>query len=239
MTARHLLLIEDNAEVQLIVKDLFERDFKVHIAKTLESADKLLKACAMDIVLLDVVLPDGDGFKYLSRLKNSREHADLSVILLTGQKSSDDKIHGFTLGAEDYVTKPFDGRELKMRVAARLKSGNLNSKNSNLLTCGNLFLDSETQKVHYIENDQNYPIDVSPLEFKILRFLIKNKNAVLSRQQLLDSVWGNHIHILDRTIDAHVSRLRKKIEASDCTIKTVYGNGYSFQTKEKKQQQAA
>lgn len=227
MKNARILLVEDNIETQMVVQHIFEKICHVSTASSLAEADGFLANANYDLLLLDVSLPDGDGFRYLAKLKNTANHADLPVVFLTGQQNSDDKVHGFTLGAEDYITKPFDHRELKLRVAARLRLHQAKG-NEAQVKLGNLQLDLNMQQAFIVNQAGENPINLSPIEFKLLRCFIKNKDAVLSRAQLIDAVWGSHVHVLDRTIDAHVSRLRKKISDSQFTIRTNYGSGYSL-----------
>jgi len=221
------MLIEDSPSVQLVVKDTFQQSCLVTVVGTLADAKKQLETQTFDLLLLDVQLPDGDGFKFLASLRSQETHSEMPVLLLTGRNDIQDKVMGFSLGAEDYVVKPFDPLELKARVEARLNRRQRQAEGGEVFRKGSLLFSIAMQKLSIV-SDKETPVDLTPIEFKLLLYFARHEEHVLSRDRLIEAVWGNRVHIVDRTIDTHVSNLRKKIQGCEYRIKAVHGIGYTF-----------
>lgn len=225
---QRILIIDDSPEILTIVEALFSKKYRVRCADTLAQAKTWLAKEPFDMVLLDLNLPDGSGLGLLAELVAipSQTHQP-SVFLLTSCHEDQDKLQAFQLGAEDYITKPFSHNELRARVDARMRR--MVSSQTNGLRKGGLYLCIPTQRATITDHAGiELHIDLSSLEFKLLHYFMRHGDHVLSRQQIMDSVWGNHVQVLDRTVDAHVSRLRKKLIGSDYNVTTVVGTGYSF-----------
>jgi two-component system phosphate regulon response regulator PhoB len=171
-----------------------------------------------DLILIDIMLPDGDGFKLCANIQSGTygfNEDETSVVFLTAKGEISDKVLGFSLGADDYIVKPFDPIELKARVQARLKKAQKVKLKENILTKEGLELNVSMQKVTWSEG-------------------AKHEDHVFTRDQVIDAVWGAGVHILDRTIDTHISNLRKKLSCSRFTVRSVHGVGYRFTRQDKK-----
>jgi DNA-binding response OmpR family regulator len=225
-----VLIVDDNSDLRdLLASDLSAR-YEVSQAGSLEEAQRRLRGDAVDLVLLDVTLPDGDGYRFCAALKNSRPTRNLPVIFLTGRAELNDKVMGFTLGADDYVTKPFELAELRLRIDARLRAAAaaapagpaLAPPLPELLELGNLKVDLHTHRAR-IGDEQ---VDLTPVELKLLLWLMRHLDAVYSRAQLIQHIWGHDIHVTARTVDTHVSNLRKKLVNCSHAIVSVHGVGY-------------
>lgn len=223
----NVLIVDDDIEIEKLIKASLP-GFSLHFAENLARARDILQFEKIDLILLDVSLPDGDGFHFFMDLQNSSHFTEIPVIFLTSRDQPNDKVTGLSLGADDYITKPFNRLELKARVALRIDKSKKLRTNNRFLQKQGLFLDVGKQQVQIELNRTRYPIDLTGLEFRLLLFFAENENQVLSRQTLLDSVWGTEMNVIDRTIDAHVSNLRKKIKTSAYSIQSVYGEGYRF-----------
>lgn len=221
-----ILLVEDNITNQILVKETLAHHQLV-IADTLEAATEYLKT-AVDLVLLDVHLPDGNGFDFF--LKIQKHLPDTPVIFLTSKSETADKVVGYTLGADDYITKPFEPLEFRVRVDARLKKLNKDSS-QRLHRIENMVLNLDLQKVTVESPNGPCELELTSFEFKLLLYLAKNKNILLTRDQLMENVWGGNLNVQDRAIDTHMSKLRKKLDGTYWTIKSVYGSGYRLTQK--------
>jgi two-component system phosphate regulon response regulator PhoB len=198
------------------------------VATSIAEARRHLSEERFDLLLVDLMLPDGSGFELVSEVLGGDTDATPSVFLLTGRNEDHDKLHAFQLGAEDYITKPFSPTELRARVDGRMRRL-LGSQGGGGLKRGQLRLDTATHRVIVAsEHGGETSVDMTMLEFKLLHYFMRHEDQVLSRQQIMTAVWGANVHVLDRTIDSQVSRLRKKISAADHNIHTVTGAGYAF-----------
>lgn len=223
-----ILSIDDAPDHQLIMGRLFVRDYAVTTAFTLEEADRELGRGSFDLILLDVNLPDGDGFSYFAKLRSQDHTRDIPVIFVTMAGETPKEVMGLTLGAEDYIIKPIDPTRMRARVDARLKNLKQKRDGEMILHRGNLKLSVSLQRVALVQEGKERPISVTPVEFKLLFHFLRHEERVFSREQLLSAVWGNASEVFDRTVDMHVSNLRKKIVGSDYKIQAVHGTGYRF-----------
>ena len=180
-------------------------------------ADKL-----PDIILLDIMLPNEDGLDILSNIRNSAEYCNIPVIMVTAKTSEIDAVKGLDMGADDYITKPFGVMELVSRVKAVLRRINRGTKR--VLKCKNIELDENR---HTVLAD-GVEIDLTYKEYEILKHLIKNKDIVLTRDRLMEIVWGYDFEQGNRTVDVHIQSLRKKLGAAGEHIKTIRNVGYKI-----------
>ncbi len=180
-----------------------------------------------NIVILDIMLPGLDGYQVCSEI---RKKSNVPVIMLTAKGETFDKVLGLELGADDYMVKPFDSKELVARVKAVLRryEPKVNTENEGELKFDNLIINSLNYTVNFNGNDVDFP----PKEFELLYFLAQHKNQVFTREQLLDKIWGYEYIGDTRTVDVHIKRIREKINGDNkWEVKTVWGVGYKFEVK--------
>ena len=229
MAGETILLVEDNDAVALGLKyGLESQGFKLIRADTVRSAREEAKLPRFDLIILDIRLPDGSGFDLCRDFRT----AGLSqpIIMLTARDDTTDKIIGLEMGADDYVTKPFELQELVARIRALLRRsiGTLASDESKRLSVGDLSINLDTQRVFRRQNE----IHLTPIEFRLLVYLVQNPGKSLRRDSLYRALWGDEAPGIEaRTLDVHVRNLRQKIEpdpARPRIILTVRGSGYRF-----------
>lgn len=221
----HIYCVEDDASIrELIVYTLNASGFS---AEGFECADAFFTALKKDVpklVLLDLMLPDTDGMEILRMLRSNKHTNDLPVILLTAKSDRIDKIKGLDAGADDYITKPFDVLELISRIKAVLRRSQKNafSAEKAQLFCGSITVDVSSHKVYVDENE----IPLTYKEYELLSLLITNKNTVLSRNVLMNEIWGVNFEGETRTVDVHIRTLRQKLGDAGHLIETVRNVGY-------------
>jgi DNA-binding response OmpR family regulator len=228
LTSTKILLIDDSEIDQKVILGILGKQHTVVVAGTLEKARQEIERGHFDLLLLDVDLPDGNGFRFFAQLRGEEKTKSLPVIFLTMKSEAPDEIMGFSLGAEDYISKPVDPAKVRARIEARLKKLVDRRQSDALLLKEDLKLDLTTQRAFVTTTAGSTPIDLTPQEFKVLSYFMRHEDHVLSRNQLIDAVWNNQVNVVDRTVDMHVSNIRKKISASAYTIKSVHGVGYRF-----------
>lgn len=227
-----VLLVEDSPDFQVLVRRTLSGEFDLTSVSTSAEALREVERRPYDLILLDVVLPDGDGFQLCSRFRGMESMSAVPIIFLTGKTGVTDKVTGFSLGADDYVVKPFEPLELLARVQAKLNRRPSKAAVEDQIVRGALRLDLPFQRASLSESGVEKALDLTPIEFKLLCYFARNEGRVLSRAQLLTAIWGESVYVLDRTIDKHVSTLRSKLGiASDC-VETVPGSGYRFLTRQ-------
>ncbi len=219
-----ILVVEDEPGLAMGLEDDFKLEgYEIEIVSDGESACKCAVAKPFDLIVLDVMLPRKDGFEVCRELR--RTGLRTPILLLTAKAQESDKVLGLELGADDYVTKPFSPRELRARVKALLRraAGEL----PDVYRFGDVEMDFTRAELRRAGK----PVEITPLEFKLLAALIRHRGCVFSRDKLLDEVWGRGIFVTDRVIDTHVTNLRKKIEpepAEPRYLISVRGIGYRF-----------
>ena len=219
---KKILLVEDNETIILGLKySLEQENFEVEVAKNVVMAKSKIKKQDFDLYLLDIALPDGEGYEICKEIK---EKENLPVIFLTAKDEETDVVQGLDMGADDYVVKPFRTRELISRINSVLRRYEKNTKNENLIKCQNIIIDNNTAKV-YKDNEEVF---LTSLEYKILLLLFTNKGLLVTREQILDKIWdvaGNFVN--DNTLTVYIKRIREKINDKDGKIiQTVRGIGY-------------
>lgn len=202
------------------------QDYALTFATSLGAARKALQKEKFSLMLLDLGLPDGDGLQFLAEFSGDPRHVDLPVMILSGKSEVSNKVLAFSIGAEDFIAKPFDPLELRARVAARLKKLERKREDVETLRFGDLILDVPKQRVS-IQTEQGAEfVDLTSLEFRLLHLLARFPERVFSRDFLLNEVWGAAVNVNDRTVDAHIGHLRKKLSHARVKIDTVVGAGY-------------
>lgn len=221
-----ILVVDDAVDHQLLVRKSLEKICRIVPAHSLAEADQELAKNSFSLILLDVVLPDGDGFNFFAKLKTQEHTSEIPVIFITSKSETPNEAMGFSLGAEDYITKPVDPLRLRSRIEARLKLLASRRQNEMTICKGDLKLSISLQRLAILREGRELPVNLTPIEFKLLFFLLRHEDHVLSREQLLTAIWDNAAEVFDRTIDMHISKLRKKIAMSEFQIKAVHGMGY-------------
>jgi DNA-binding response OmpR family regulator len=222
-----VLIVEDEQDIAGLIKHGLERSGDLHaeIVGTGAAALKSLMEDPPDLILLDLNLPFLDGIEVFRILRNRPTTAKIPVIMLTARTSETDRVTGLELGAEDYITKPFSLRELVARVRAAHRRREAPGPQERLVYRGHhLVVDFDAVSINVDGN----PIRLTRREFELLKFLVENRNRVLSRDRLLERVWGYDRQIETRSVDVHVGRLRGKLGPAGKQIETVIGLGYRF-----------
>ena len=224
-----ILLVEDSPECQIVVKHSLESSQnELSITNDRQETQALLKkrGALFDMVILDLMLPDGDGFEVLKDLKSAGLPDETPIFFLTSRDELESKVFAFNLGADDYLVKPISPIELKARVEMRLKKNH--SLLSDTIVKGDLILEMKSIRASRLVNQQPVDLSLTAKEFKLLSFLVQNENQVFSRSKLVEAGWGPNIHILDRTVDSHICGLRKKMGPLAFYIESEPGSGYKF-----------
>ena len=225
---RNILMVEDDSTIAFAVKYAVEQEgFNLDIAENLENARKIVNSKEYDLILLDVMLPDGNGYEFLKQLREHDE--DTPVIFLTACDEEVNIVMGLDIGGDDYITKPFRVRELISRINAILRrKGKSQDSNKKILKFKNISIDTLEARVF----KNNEEIFLTSAEYKLLLILIQNKNMVLSRAQILEKLWDvTYDFINDNTLSVYIKRLREKIEDDSSKpqyILTVRGLGYKW-----------
>jgi DNA-binding response OmpR family regulator len=223
----HVLIVEDEHDIAGLIKHTLERGGSVE-AEIVGSGDAALKAVASrppDVVILDLNLPVLSGLEVCRILRSRSDARYLPIIMLTARTGENDRVQGLELGADDYVTKPFSLRELNARVRAVLRRlGQAGEQQTMAYTGARLTADFDAVAVTV----DGSPIRLTRREFELLRYLVRNRNRVVSRDKLLERVWGYDRLVETRSVDVHVGRLRSKLGGAGRQIETVVGLGYRF-----------
>lgn len=226
-TRNTVLIVDDEVNICELIRLYVEKEGYNAIISTdgLDALNKF-KQARPDIVLLDIMLPGKDGWQVCREI---RSISDTPIIMITAKGETFDKVLGLELGADDYVVKPFEPKELIARIRAVLRRSNVSeeSRNEEELKFDGLRINQATYEVYLGDKK----IDMPPKEFELLYFLAKNTNKVFTRDQLLDEIWGYEFFGDSRTVDVHIKRIREKIDAVDkpWSLKTVWGVGYKFE----------
>jgi two-component system phosphate regulon response regulator PhoB len=220
-----ILVVEDENDILEVLEfNLRQAGYDVLTAARGREGLRIAREQRPDLVLLDLMLPDVPGTDICRQLKEDNATRRIPVVMVTARNEEIDRVVGFELGADDYITKPFSVRELVLRVRAILRRNEGAPPSAGTVEFGELRLDREAHRV-WVQDEE---IDLTALEFKLLVTLYDRRNRVQSRNSLLDTVWGMDSRISTRTVDAHVKRLREKLGAARDYIETVRGVGYRF-----------
>ncbi|MBK6617529.1 MAG: hypothetical protein RI993_1030 [Pseudomonadota bacterium] len=231
-----VLVVEDEPAIQeLISYNLRNAGYVSLSAETAEQAIAMVNEVLPDLILVDWMLPSMSGIDFVRLLRSGTRTKPIPIIMLTARVDETDKISGLEVGADDYITKPFSPRELNARIKAVLRR-RIPEISDEVIDISGLRLDPTTHRVTISDMPEGiYPQEIilGPTEFRLLHYLMAHSERVHSRAQLLDRVWGDHVFVEDRTIDVHIRRLRKALEAAEkeYLIQTVRGTGYRFSVK--------
>ena len=223
----NILVVEDDRDIrELVCQSLEQNDFHTIGCRDLREARQSMANIGPDCLVVDWMLPDGSGIEFIRWLRRQPQFQQIPVLMLTARAQESDMLTGLESGADDYLTKPMSLRELNARVKALLRRPPAYHESKDALQVGPLSLNSRTHEVFV----GKAALDLSKTEFKLLKLFMENPLNVLTREQILDAVWGINTFLGDRTVDVHVLRLRKllKPHAADGMIATVRGSGYRF-----------
>ena len=222
-----IFIVDDEPDIlELVAISLEKAGF---LTSKYEEAQPMLNSLPKelpDLIILDLMLPDADGFDVCKQLRANSQYKNIPIIMLTAKSEEMDRILGLEFGADDYVVKPFSPRELVARVKAILRRGKSTSAEQSIIEIGDS-LSIDTQK--YEVKMQNTTVNLTSTEFKLLYLLAKRPGWVYSRNQILNYLWGNDKIVIDRTIDVHIRNLRDKLGIAGKMIKNVRGVGYKLE----------
>lgn len=226
MAKEHLLVVEDEIDIQEMIKyNLEKENYKVTAVTTGEEAIKVALHQAPNLIVLDLMLPEIDGFEVCRTLKNEATTSNIPIVMLTAKGEESDIVAGLELGAEDYITKPFSPRVLIARIRTVLRRRKKTSKTKDdVVEIKNMLIDS----VRYEVRVEGETIPLTATEFSILQFLTQHPGWVFTRSQIIDNVKGSDYPVTDRSVDVQIVGLRKKLKSAGQYIETVRGVGYRF-----------
>ncbi len=229
MNTQRVLVVDDDRNICELIRLYLEKEgFTVTLAHDGQAAITLFKESTPSVVLLDVMLPKMDGFQVCREI---RRISNIPIIMLTAKGETFDKVLGLELGADDYMVKPFENKELVARIKAVLRRYDPKGDAEKEVVYPNLAINLSNYELKINGN----PVDIPPKELELLYFLATNPNKVFTREQLLETVWGFDYFGDSRTVDVHVKRLREKLdlagEGQSWQLKTVWGVGYKFEVK--------
>jgi phosphate regulon transcriptional regulator PhoB len=229
MTPRILMVDDEKDIVDLVAYNLEKEGYETLQALDGEKALQLVRTKTPDLVVLDLMLPGIQGLEVCKRIRKDPETASIPIIMLTAKGAEIDKIVGLEVGADDYITKPFSVKELLARIKAVLRRSEARraAGQAEVFEFKGLHIDFKSYEVTV----DGKRVDLSPTEFRLLKFLSRNPGRVYSREQILDRVWGDEAFVEPRTVDVHIRRLRSRIEHDESSpdyIVTVRGAGYKF-----------
>ena len=218
-----LLVVDDEARIRELIKKYatFEQ-YDVTEAENGMQAVELCRQQDFDLIIMDVMMPDLDGF---SACREIRKTSAAPILMLSARGEEYDKLHGFELGIDDYVVKPFSPKELMMRVGAILKRSGAQSESREVVDIGDLRVDFTARRVTL----EGKPLDLSPKEYDLLFYLVRNRGIALTREKLLSEIWGYDFFGDDRTLDTHIKLLRRQLGPYADRITTLRGVGYRFE----------
>lgn len=226
MSSKMIVVVDDEEDIlQLVSLHLTKSGFNVKGFPDGDSFFRFVETQVPDLIILDLMLPDADGFEICKFIKKDAKLSHVPVIMLTARDGETDKVLGLELGADDYVTKPFSPRELVARVKAVLRRQLSDSESKKLEIGKEIAIDLEKYEVTV----NGEKVDLTATEFKILQLLASKKSWVFTRNQILDYLWSDEKYVLDRTVDVHVRNLREKLGDASRYIKSVRGIGYKLE----------
>ncbi|MCI8729068.1 MAG: response regulator transcription factor [Clostridia bacterium] len=218
-----LLIVDDEEMIRMLIKKYAEFEgYEVFEAKNGLECIEMVRNNDYDVIIMDVMMPELDGF---SAAKEIRKIKNIPIIILSARGEEYDRIHGFEMGVDDYVVKPFSPKELMLRVGAVLRRSVAKEPKRDVLEFEGLSIDLLSRKV-YVDGAK---VDLSPKEYEILVFLAKNKNIAISRERFISEIWGYDYDGFDRTLDTHIKMLRKNLGVYSKFIGTVRSVGYIFE----------
>jgi len=226
MEKKKILFIEDTPECQLILQNVL-KDYHTVTCSDLQAAHLAIKDGPLAAIILDIELPDGDGLRFLAEIPEAQKK-QTAIFIISSKTALANKAMAFTYGADDFIAKPFDPIELKLRVDAKIRKLSEHLNQIENFKIEDLTANVAEQRLYHEAGGQTKHINFTSLEFRIFVFLSKNRNKVISRDEIINHIWGGKVYITDRTVDAHIAHIRKKINTSKVKIETIFGTGYKL-----------
>lgn len=222
---KKILVIDDEIMLLSLLERSLSTDYEVKTASSGRDAVRLCEEIKFDLLIMDVNMPEADGFQTLSSIRNLDHYRTVPVLFLSGRNELDSKLLAFELGARDYMQKPIHTKELRARIRVHLEKAKQ--------TEGTQIIDGPQLQFHVDENrvllkESNAFIDLTKIECGILLILMENPEKVISREKILESVWGQQLNVLSRTVDAHIKKIRKKLNDAADVIESIHGVGYRY-----------
>jgi two-component system, OmpR family, alkaline phosphatase synthesis response regulator PhoP len=228
---KKILLVDDEVDILEFLKYNLEQDnFEVYTSTNGKDALKKISQ-KPDLIVLDIMMPEMDGFELYQQIKSNKEYQDIPIIFLTAKSGETDEIKGLDLGASDYIQKPISPKKLIARIKSNLRKSDQTEKKYKEfknLKIGTLEIDVEKFEVKVDSKKKFFPRK----EFQLLYYLAQNPGRVINRETLLKEIWGNDVYVIDRTIDVHIRKIREKLGKHSELIETIKGVGYRFKHNE-------
>lgn len=228
-----VLLVEDAKEIFTMVSQALKDLADVSWAATIQEAKPYLDDKSYDLILLDVELPDGNGIELCTQLQSEATAFSPPIFILTSHDSLSEKVLGFSAGADDYISKPFQPLELRARIEAKIRKMSALRESANMLSWKEIEISTRSQEVQVLNDEKFELIELTALEFKMLTYFANNVGKAISRDEMLNEIWGEDINVYPRSVDTHVSKLRKKLGPASEIIESVHGFGYKFNPSKK------
>lgn len=233
-----VLLVEDSPVTQSIVRAALKEVCRLETADSVAAAADVVNAHAFDLILLDINLPDGDGFQVYELIRTIEKYKATPILFLSARVDVEDKVRGFSLGADDYIEKPFDITVLRARIAAKLK--NLTERAvTDIVKFGPFEVKVAAQKISIHGPDKaELKLELTGNQFKVLYHLLRHQDKVVTREDLLNEVWGGDVHVTGRTVDTHIYAIRRLLGDWKWTIQSIHKKGYKLSFNEAEKQTA-
>lgn len=222
----HILLVDHTTEVFKMVQESTGQLGELNWVRSIKDAREEITKNKYDIILLDVDFPDGNGMEFCASIQAT--HSEVSIFFLTEHNTLLEKIMGFSVGAEDYITKPFSTLELRARLEARIRKNQQRHQHDDHLIWKEIQIVKSRQEVTIMDNNKSTVVSLTALEYKILLYFASRLGEVVVRDQILNDIWGENIHVYSRSVDTHVCKLRKKLGPVSQILESVHGTGYKF-----------
>jgi DNA-binding response OmpR family regulator len=223
---KKIILVDDSKEIFSLVEQAVVPLGELTWSQNFVTACLQLNSNIYDLALIDLELPDGNGFDLCTVMQKIQPLTPIFII--TSHSNLSEKVMGFTAGADDYIVKPFEVLELRARVDGRLKKVDYLKDCSSYLKWNELQINKRSQEVLVLDGDDYTPVILTSLEFKLLMFFASHASEVVSRDEILHEIWGENVYVYPRSVDTHVSKLRKKLNSVSHVIESVHGVGYKF-----------
>lgn len=222
---KKILVIDDEIMLLSLLERSLSPDFEVKTASSGRDAARLCEENKFDLLIMDVNMPEADGFQTLSSIRNLDGYRTIPVLFLSGRNELDSKLLAFELGAKDYIQKPIHTKELKARIRVHLEKA---KQGEAAQTIDGPLLTFHVEENRVLLKESNAYVDLTKIECGILKILMENPEKVISRERILETVWGQQLNVLSRTVDAHIKKIRKKLGDAAEVIDSIHGVGYRY-----------